>query len=312
MTVEAPVRLLALAVPFGLAAWYLLARSRRTSRIVRFSSLDLADRVAPRHSGWRRWVSASAGIIGAIVIAVAFARPVVAVPIPQEQASLVLAIDVSLSMGASDVEPNRIVAAQEAAVSFSNLAPRDLNIGLVAFAGTALPVLTPDTDRRPLTTAIDRLGLGQGTAIGEAIFASLDQLEAAVPDPEVPTAIVVLSDGETTVGRPDGEAAAAAVEAGVPVYAISFGTSSGVVEFQGDRIPVPVSPEPLRQIATSTGGAFFESASEADLSQILSAIGSEIAFETEEREVTDWFAAGGLALVSIAIATSIRWFGRIL
>lgn len=311
MTVEAPLRLLALAVPFLLSGWFLLARSRRTSRFVRFSSLDLADRVAPRLSGWRRWFSASAGILGAVVLAVAFARPVVAIPIPQEQASLVLAIDVSLSMGATDVEPSRIVAAQDAAAAFSDLAPGDLNIGLVAFAGTALPVLAPDTDRTPLNTAIGRLGLGQGTAIGEAIFTSLDQLRAAVPDPEVPTAIVVLSDGETTVGRPDAEATAAAIEAGVPVYTISFGTASGVVEFQGDRIPVPVSPEPLRQIATSTGGAFFETANEEDLSAILAEIGSEIAFETEEREVTDWFAAAGLALVAIGIAASIRWFGRI-
>jgi Ca-activated chloride channel family protein len=310
MSVEAPVRLLALAIPAVLVAWYLVTRSRRSRQVVRFTSIDLAERVTA-HAGWRRWVTAGAGILGAIVLAVAFARPVVAVPIPQEQASLILAIDVSLSMGSGDVEPSRIEAAQDAAARFAGIAPNALNIGLVAFAGTALPVLAPDTDRTPLESAIDRLGLGQGTAIGEAIFSSLDQLEAAVPDPEVPKAIVVLSDGETTVGRPDSEAAAAAIEAGVPIYTISFGTRAGTIDFRGERIRVPVAPEPLQQIAETTGGQFFETASESDLSQILAQIGSEIAFETEDREVTDWFAAGGLALLALAIAGSIRWFGRI-
>lgn len=311
MTVEAPIRLLALVVPAALLAWFLFARARRSREVVRFTSLELAEQVTTR-SGWRRWVTAGAGVLGAIVLAVAFARPVVAVPIPQEQASLILAVDVSLSMGSADVAPSRIEAAQDAAGRFAAIAPNDLNIGLVAFAGTALPVLAPDTDRTPLETAIGRLGLGQGTAIGEAIFSSLEQLDAAVPDPDVPKAVVILSDGETTVGRPDSEAAAAAVEAGVPVYTISFGTRSGTIDFQGERIAVPVAPDPLRQIAETTGGQFFETASESDLSQILAEIGSEVAFETEDREVTDWFAAGGLALLALAIAGSIRWFGRII
>ena len=310
MSVEAPIRLVGLAIPLALAAWYLVVRARRSRVVVRFTSLELTEQVATR-PGWRRWVTAGAGILGAVVLAVAFARPVIAVPIPQEQASLILAVDVSLSMGSGDVEPSRIEAAQDAAVRFAEIAPDDLNIGLVAFAGTSLPVLAPDTDRRPLETAIGRLGLGQGTAIGEAIFSSLDELEAAVPDPEVPKAIVVLSDGETTVGRPDVEAAAAAVEARIPVYTISFGTRSGFIDYQGERIAVPVAPEPLIRIAETTGGQFFETASESDLSQILAQIGSEVAFETEEREVTDWFAAGGLALLALSIAGSIRWFGRI-
>ena len=311
MSVDAPIRLVALAIPIALLAWYAIARSRRSRTVVRFTSIELAEQVATG-PGWRRWITAGAGILGAIVLAVAFARPVVAVPIPQEQASLILAVDVSLSMGSADVEPSRIEAAQDAAARFTAIAPNDLNIGLVAFAGTALPVLAPDTDRRPLDTAIERLGLGQGTAIGEAIFTSLDQLEAAVPDADVPKAVVVLSDGETTVGRPDSEAAAAAVEAGVPVYTISFGTRSGTIDFRGERIAVPVAPAPLLRIAETTGGQFFETANESDLSEILSQIGSEIAFETENRDVTDWFAAGGLGLVALAIAGSIRWFGRII
>lgn len=312
MTVEAPERLIALIVPLILVIGYMLARSRRSRQVVKFTSLDLAKSVAPPSSGWRRWVTAIAGILGIAVLGVAFAKPIVAVPIPQEQASLMLAVDVSLSMGADDVEPSRIDAARDAATRFADIAPRDLNIGLVAFAGTALPVTAPDTDRGLLTEAVARLGLGQGTAIGEAIFTALDQLDASVPDDEVPMAIVVLSDGETTVGRPDSEAVATAVERGVPVYTISFGTSAGFVTFQGERIPVPVAPEPLRAIADATGGQFFETASEADLSEILSAIGSEIAFETEDREVTDWFALTGLALSSLAVAGSIRWFGRII
>lgn len=309
MSVEAPLRLLALGVPAVLGIWFLVSRYRSPRQVVRFTSLDLVD--AARPAGWRRWLTAGVAVLGAAVLAVAFARPIMAVPVPLEQASLILAMDVSLSMGAEDVAPSRIAAASEAAVRFAEIAPDDLNIGLVAFAGSALPVLPPDTDRSLLEQAIGRLGLGQGTAIGEAVFASLELLAASQSGVDDPTAIVLLSDGETTVGRPDDEATQAAVDAGVPVYTISFGTPSGTVDVRGDRIPVPVAPGPLRRIAEATGGTFFETADEAGLSEILSSIGSEIAFETEDREVTDWFALAGLALVGLAIAGSIRWFGRI-
>ena len=152
MSVESPVRLVALLVPVALAAWYVWSRSRRTRQIVVFSSLDLAERVAPSRSGWRRWATATAGLAGVLVLAVAFARPVIAIPVPQEQASLILAIDVSLSMGAADVEPSRIDAAREAAGRFAEIAPDDLCEIAVTDAGHdfhwykfSIPVNNPDS-----------------------------------------------------------------------------------------------------------------------------------------------------------------------
>lgn len=310
MSFLSPDRLWVLAVPVLLAVGYVAARLLRPRTVVRFTAIDLAEKVMPRGAGWRRAATAVVAIAGLVSIAVAFARPVVAVAVPVEQASLVLAVDVSLSMGARDVAPSRIVAAQDAADRFVAIAPEGIRMGLVAFAGTALPVLPPDTDRGVVRAAIQRLGLAEGTAVGEAIHASLDQL-AATADPEAPRAIVVLSDGETTVGRTETDAAAAAVDAGVPVYTISFGTERGFIEYRGEVIPVPVAEGRLADVAEATGGRFFSTADEAELSSILEAIGSEIGVETQDREVTDWAAVIGLGLVALAAAASLRWFGRL-
>ena len=314
MRFTSPERLVLLLVPVLLLVVMYVVRRRRHRTIVRFTALDLVDEVAPRRPGWRRVATTAVALLGITALAAAFARPVVAVPVPREQASLMLAVDVSLSMGAGDVEPTRIAAAQDAAKRFLEIAPEGLNIGLVAFAGTALPVLPPEADRALVNVAIDRLGLGQGTAVGEAIFSSLDQLALVASQADVgdaPRAIVVLSDGETTVGRSETEAAIAAAEAGVPVYTIVFGTDSGFITFQGELIPVPAAEGRLQEVAEATGGQFFATASEAELSQILEAIGSEIGLTTEDRDVTDWAALAGLVLLATASAASLRWFGRI-
>lgn len=314
MRFTSPERLVLLVVPVLLLAAMYVVRRRRHRTILRFTALDLVGQVAPRRAGWRRVVTAVVALLGITALAAAFARPVVAVPVPNERAALVLAVDVSLSMGAEDVEPTRIAAAQDAAKRFLQIAPEGLNIGLVAFAGTALPVLPPDADRALVDVAVDRLGLGQGTAVGEAIFSSLDQLALAADQAQAedaPQAIVVLSDGETTVGRSETEAAAAAAEAGVPVYTIVFGTDAGFITFQGEVIPVPAAEGRLQEVAETTGGEFFATASEAELSQILESIGSEIGLTTEDRDVTDWAALTGLLLLTTASAASLRWFGRI-
>ncbi len=312
MSFLTPHRLALLVIPAALLVGYLVARARRDRTVLRFSSLELAESVAPRASGWRRWFTTGAALAASVVLVAAFARPVVAVPVPQERAALILAVDVSLSMNATDVAPTRLAAAQQAATKFLEIAPDELRIGLVAFAGTALPVLAPSNDHALVEDAVGRLGLGQGTAVGEAIFTALDQLAAAQADDPAPQAIVVLSDGETTTGRSELDGAAAASAAGVAVYTIVFGTPSGAVTFEGETIPVPAAAGALREVADRTGGRFYETAEEGGLSDILSAIGSEVGFEIEEREVTDWFAAIGLLLVAVAAAASTRWFGRMI
>jgi Ca-activated chloride channel family protein len=274
-----------------------------------------------------------------VALTFAVARPAMAVQVPKEQATVVLAVDVSLSMEADDVDPTRIEAARAAARNFVELAPEELEIGLVSFAGTAVPVLAPTTDRTAAIRAIDRLALAEGTAIGEGIYTSVRLIEATTAarenaDPGAPTtttvppdddtdgsgdpeadddpasAIVVLSDGETTMGRPDLDAAAAAEAARIPVSTISFGTGSGVVVIQGETIPVPANNGALQEVAETTGGEFFEAATGGELQEILDAVGSEVGLEEEQREVTDWFAGAGLVMVLLAAAGSLLWFAR--
>ncbi len=313
MSFAAPERLVLLAVPAAVIVGWVALRARQTRFVVRFTDLETIDRVVPRRIGWRRLVTVGGLVVGLASASVAFARPVVAVPVPQERATVILAVDVSLSMGAKDVAPSRIGAAQDAVRRFAELAPDNLRIGLVAFAGTALPVVAPTDDRATLVDAVERLGLGQGTAVGEAIFTALDQLRLETDANGVlpPSALVVLSDGETTVGRSEAEAAAAARRIGVPVYTIAFGTPAGTVYVQDRLVPVPVNQGSLRQVAEETGGAFFTAASERDLRSVLDTVGSQIAFVTEERDVTDWFALAAALAVAVAAGGSLLWFGRL-
>ncbi|MFO7548613.1 MAG: VWA domain-containing protein [Acidimicrobiia bacterium] len=312
MNFLSPDRLVLLLLPVALVVlWWALGR-RRSDYAVRFTNLELLDRVVPRRASWRRWVTVGALLAGVVAVVVAFARPVVTVPVLREQAAVVLAVDVSLSMAAEDVAPSRIEAARAAARRFVEEAPENLQIGLVAFAGTALPVVAPTADRTPTLSAIDRLGLGQGTAVGEAIYSSID-LVASLDEGEgpPPAMVVVLTDGTSTVGRPDAEAAEAAAEARIPVSTVAYGTPLGSIEFQGQRVAVPVDEGSLRRVAEITGGRFFEADSAGELGAILEGIGSQIAFETEDREIGDWFALLGGVLVSVAALGSLVWFGRL-
>lgn len=322
MTFLEPSRLALLALPALAAVAYLLSLRRREQYALRFTNIELLDKVAPERPGWRRHVPAAALLIGLVALVLAVAKPATAVQVPREQATVSLAIDVSLSMEADDVEPSRIDAAQEAARRFIELAPEELEIGIVAFSGVAVPVLAPTVDRTLAQRAIDRLELGEGTAIGEGIFTSVELLETRRPeatdepstdedeDSTPATAIVVLSDGETTMGRPDLDAAEAAAEAGIPVSTVSFGTARGEVVIEGDVIPVPVNEGALRQVAEVTGGEFFEAATADELQAILDELGSRVALEEETREISDWFTGAGLVLTLLAAAGSLLWFSR--
>ena len=200
---------------------------RRRHYAVRFTNVDLLDKIAPKRPGWRRHLVACAFLLTGAFQVVAFAGPQTMSRIPRERATVMLAIDVSLSMDATDVEPSRIEGAKEAALSFLDTVPPKINIGLVSFNSRAIILVPPSTDRDRVRTAINNLTLGNGTAIGDAILSSLEALKAAPPDEQgtqPPAAIVLLSDGKTTVGTPDSEAARIAAEAGVPVSTIAFGT----------------------------------------------------------------------------------------
>jgi len=310
----APDRLWALLAVAALVVAYALLALVRRRYAVRFTNLPLLDQVAPRRPGWRRHVAAGLFLLGAAAAVLAWSRPADEVLVPKERATVVLAIDTSLSMQATDVSPNRLEAAQQAALAFVEQLPPRINLGLVTFDGVARVRVTPTTDRLPVQRAIEGLELGPATAIGEAIFAGLDAIEsapAADGEEPVPARMVVMTDGKTTVGRPDLDAAEAASQAEVPVSTIAFGTERGTIVIDGEIQPVPVDEEPLRLIAQQTGGQFFSAQSLDQLTAVYDDIGSSVGFDTEEREVTDRFVGIGLLLLLLSAGASLLWFQRL-
>ena len=322
MTFLSPGRLWLLVLVAALAVGYVLVQRQRKQFALRFAGSAMFDSIAPDRPGIRRHVPAVVFLAAFSALVAAFAQPARQVQVPRERATVIVVIDVSLSMEATDVEPSRIAAAKTAANRFIDELPPTLNVGIVAFAGSASVLVNPTTDRLPAHTAINNLKLAESTAIGEAIFTSLDALLNApgdgTEDPP-PARIVLLSDGQTTVGRPDNMAVEAAIAAEVPVSTIAFGTSSGTITYddpstaviENAPIPVPVMEDNLRVIADRSGGAFFTASSLDELEAVYNDIGSAVGYELVDREITDWFVGGALALLALAAAFSLLWFQRI-
>ena len=307
-----------------LAGAYGVTQRRKSAYVVRFTNLDLLDSVAPKRPGWRRHATAVVFLLAISSLIVALARPTRAEDVPVERATVVVAIDTSLSMEATDVSPSRLEAAQESANALIDTLPETINLGLVAFNGVAQITVAPTQDREAVRAAIDNLELGEATAIGEAIFTSLDAIElapggdddenpSADEEEPIPATIVVMSDGETTVGRPDIAATDAANEAGVPVSTIAFGTPDGTITVEGEPTPIPVQVDEasLRAIADDTGGAFFTAETVNELSDAFADIGSRVGTETEQREITTWFLGLGIVLLLVTALLSLLWFSRL-
>ena len=325
----APSRLLLLALPLALALTYLIAQARRRRYALRFTTLDLLDEVAPDRPGWRRHLPAAVLLVGIVVATLAVARPAVAKEASTPQRIVVLAIDTSLSMEAVDVEPSRVEAAKAAANDFLATVPDGVAVGVVGFDGEARQLIAPTTNLDAVRRTIERARLGQGTAIGEAVFLAIDSIQAAqdqqagdeqagdeqAGDQQAasPGTIVLLSDGETTNGRPNDEAAAAARELGIAVNTIAFGTDAGYVEdpVTGERIGVPVNEAALAELARSTDGAALQAATADELKAVYERLGRSVVVEVRREEVTDWFAAAAVVLLTLAAVGSLRWFGRL-
>jgi Ca-activated chloride channel homolog len=315
MTWESPQRLWLLIAVAALAVAYVVMQRRRSRYAVRFTNLKLLDRVAPKRPAWRRHVPAGLFLAMLGLLVVGFARPTAEVQVPRERATVLVAVDVSRSMLADDVAPDRLSAAKAAASEFVANLPEEFNVGLVGFAGNASVFVPPVTDRAAVNAGIDRLSEGAagraGTAIGDAIATSLDQirnLDAEAGEDTPPARVVVLSDGANTSGQDPDQAAQLATELGVPVDAISFGTASGTIE--GSQ-PVPVDGETLQSVAQATGGQFFEAASADELRAAYADIESSVGFETERQDVSARFIGIGLALAALAAIASLFWFARL-
>jgi Ca-activated chloride channel family protein len=296
----------------ALAGLYVWVQRRRRHAAVRFSNLALLADVAPARPGWRRHLPAAAVALAMAALVIAVAEPVQQVRVPKEAATLMMVIDVSASMDATDVSPSRLKAAIVAAKTFVSDLPPQIRVGLVAYSRSARVVASPTVDHQALLDGIDRLILGTGTATGEAIYTALDALAAANDTAGAAattlggSAIVLLSDGVPTVGRPVLGAAQEAADQGVPISTIAFGTSEGEVLIQGRRVSVPADPETMSSIAEITNGRFFEAVSAKGLRSVYKDIGTRVGYETQQRDasgpiltmaVVALLAAAGLALI---------------
>ncbi|XRQ14005.1 VWA domain-containing protein [Actinomadura welshii] len=309
-----PLRLLLLlALPVLIAA-YVVMQVRRGRYAVRFTNLALLDKVAPARPGWRRHLPAAVFLLMIGLFVTGFARPAADMQVPREQATIMLALDVSHSMQATDVRPNRLEGAKEAARTFLERVPDRFNVGLVSFSGAAAVAVPPTTDRQALLAGIDGLRLGPRTAIGEGVLVSLDAIAgfgAQFGDQAPPARIVLLSDGTNTAGREPEDAVQRATQAGVPVSTIAYGTPEGVMYQNGQMIPVPVDGPALERLAQSTGGGYYEAASGDELRGVYEDIGSSIGYRTEQREIWGWFIGAGLLLSCAVAAASLLWFSRL-
>nr|WP_221381744.1 VWA domain-containing protein [Actinoplanes polyasparticus] len=309
-----PWWLLALLPVLALAGLYTWRQFRKRTYAMRFTNVDLLRTLAPKGLGWRRHISAAALLLSLLTLGAALARPSVDKEQPLERATVMLAIDVSLSMEADDVAPNRIEAAQEAAKAFVNELPPTYNLGLVSFAKAANVLVSPTKDRSEVISAIDGLTLAEATATGEAVFTSLDAIRSVPADGAAgapPARIVLLSDGYRTSGRSVEDAATAAAQANVPVSTIAFGTDAGVVDIRGALQRVPVDRLSLQQLAENTKGYFYEAASVSELKQVYEDMGSSIGHRVEPREVTQWYAGLALLLGLAAAGLSLIWTSRL-
>ena len=321
----APWRLLLLAVPIALLVAYVVVQRRRTRYAMRFTNVELLDSVAPDKPGWRRHIAAIGLLTGLVVASMAAARPAFATQESDHASIVMLAIDTSLSMEATDVSPSRLAAAQEAARNFLTSMPAHTRVGLVAFDGAVRVLAQPTEDHAAVAATLDQLRLGEGTAIGSAIRTSLQAVQSAGSNGSTtsttvagaasaaPTAtIVVLSDGETTVGVPNDTAAQEAAAAGVPVSTISFGTPNGVVnDPSGQPVAVPVNGPALARIADQTGGQALTAQSAAELESVFAKLGAGVNRHPVTKEVGDWFAGGALTLLALAGISSLAWFSRL-
>jgi Ca-activated chloride channel family protein len=306
-------RLWLLGVVVALLVAYVVVQRQRRSYAVRFTNVDLLASVAPRRPGWRRHVAAASFLVAMGLLVGALAHPTRPAKVPSRRGTIIVALDVSQSMAANDVSPSRIVAAQRAAEHFVRDLPARFQVGVVTFAGGANLVAPPSSTRDEAVAAIANLKLAQHTAIGEAIFTSLDAIhqQAITAKVKVPARIVLLSDGATNSGRSNEDAAAAALKATVPVYAIAFGTTTGSVAVGDEVVAVPADRDSLREIATTTHGTFATAASAKELRDVYKDLGSLIVYTTKQREVSTWFVGIALVFALAAGAFALIWTSRL-
>ena len=352
-------------VPVAILVYVLLLR-RRKKGALRYGNLGLV-KLAMGQVGWKRHVPPALMLMALAILILGMARPTAEVSLPSTRAIVMLAMDVSGSMRAADVNPSRIEAAQAAGKEYVKDQPKDVQIGIVAFAATAFLVQNPTTDHTALNAAIDRFELQRGTAVGSGILVSLQTLfpqdsfpinnfnaggfgngnggygfgggggydfsqryggralgdrRGGAPKKEhVPVepgsyknaVIILLTDGATNAGYDPIEAARIAANYGVKVYTVGFGTTRGsIVGFGGFQMRAQVDEDALKKIADMTRGRYFHAASSEELKQVYGVLSKQLIMETQQMEITSFFAAGAALFMLLAAGLSVAWFGRVL
>jgi Ca-activated chloride channel family protein len=303
---------LLLLIVAAVAAGYIVSQRMRRKRTMRFANLELLEKIAPKSQGWVRHLPAGLIIFALLLFTVALAGPTAEQKVPRNRATVMLVVDVSLSMESTDVAPNRLKAAQEAARTFAQGLTPGVNLGLISFAGTATVLVAPTTERGGVVKAIDNLKLAQSTATGEGIFAALQSIESfssvvGGAEGPPPARVVLMSDGKQTVPddlyAPRGAytAAQAARQAQVPISSISFGTSHGTVNIDGKEVPVGVDDESLREVAQLSGGEFYKAATAAELKKVYGDLGEQNGYELKDTDASKpWVVIGTLILILAA------------
>jgi Ca-activated chloride channel family protein len=309
-----PLFFLFFLVVIGLIVLYIVVQRARQKRVLRFANMELLESVAPKRPTRWRHLSAILMILSLALFTVAMAGPTHDIRIPRNRAVVMLVVDVSQSMRATDVAPSRLVAAQEAAKQFAGQLTPGINLGLIAYAGTATVLVQPTINRDATKAAIDKLQLADRTATGEGIFTALQAIATVGAvigggDTPPPARIVLMSDGKETVPsnptNPKGAytAARTAHDQGVPISTVSFGTQYGYVEINDQRQPVPVDDEMLRKIAEYSGGEAYTASSLEQLKDVFTSLQEQIGYETEKGDASAaWLRLGSLVLALAAVA----------
>ncbi|HET6736158.1 VWA domain-containing protein [Mycobacterium sp.] len=299
----------------GLVGLYIAVQMARRRRMLRFANMELLESVSPeRPSRWRH-LPAILLATSLVLFTIAMAGPTDDVRIPRNRAVVMLVIDVSNSMEATDVSPSRLAAAQDAAKQFVGQLTPGINLGLIAYAGTANVLVSPTTNRDASMNAIDKLQLADRTATGEAIFSALQAISTVGAvigggDEPPPAHIVLMSDGKETVpSNPDNPkgaftAARTANDQGVPISTVAFGTPDGTVDMEdGQPVPVPVDTEGLKKIANLSGGEAYTAESLEQLKDVFTNLQEQIGYETIKGDASvGWLRLGALVLALAAFA----------
>jgi Ca-activated chloride channel family protein len=336
---------LLLGVP-ALVGAYWLALRRRKATAIRLPSLAVVREAAVRRT-WRRHVPAALFLGALASLVVAAARPTALVALPTQQKTIILAMDVSMSMRATDIAPNRLAAAQAAARAFVEEVPPGTRLGLVSFAGSAALIQAPTRKRQDVLDGIDSLQLQYATAIGSGLLTALKTLYPAMPDPDLPSirgggrpgggsrplhkerddtdpmtpaptrlspsaAIILLTDGQTTAGPDPVQVARLAAQRGVPVYTVGIGTREGdFIGGEGWMMHVRLDEEPLKRIAADTRAEYFYASDASSLANVYRQLNTQIALERAQTEVGALFAALAALLAVGAAVLSLLWFPRL-